>query len=84
MHPIRQAIIGSEDRHRDMFAVRDAITFAYNGQPTQRVIYTESHDEVANGKARIPEEIWPDQPGSYFAKKRSTLGGALVRSSQAV
>jgi 1,4-alpha-glucan branching enzyme len=42
------------------------------------VIYTESHDEVANGKARVPEEIWPGNPGSWFSRKRSTLGAALV------
>ena len=34
-----------------------AIAHTYDGQATRRVIYTESHDEVANGKQRIPEMI---------------------------
>lgn len=78
VHPIRSAIISQDDAGRNMYAVRDAIDHRYNADPFERVIYTESHDEVANGKARVPQEIWPDNPGSYFSKKRSTLGAALV------
>lgn len=78
VHPIRQAIIPPNDRDRDMFAVRDALIHRYNGDATQRVLYTESHDEVANGKSRVPEEIWPGNAGSWFARKRSTLGAALL------
>jgi len=33
---------------------------------------------VTNGKAQVPYEIWAENPGSYFSKKRSTLGAALV------
>ncbi len=78
VHPIRQAIITGNDAERDMFAVRDALYHRYNGDAFQRVIYTESHDEVANGHQRVPSEIWPGNAGSYFSKKRSTLGAALV------
>ncbi len=35
-------------------------------------------DEVANGKARVPEEIWHGNAASWYSKKRSTLGAALV------
>ena len=41
-------------------------------------LYTESHDEVANGQARVPEQIWPGNADSWYARKRSTLGAALV------
>jgi 1,4-alpha-glucan branching enzyme len=61
-----------------MYAVRDAIYQRYSGDAFERVIYTESHDEVANGRARVPEEIQPGNAGSWPAKKRSTLGAALV------
>jgi 1,4-alpha-glucan branching enzyme len=84
VHPIRRAIISPDDESRDMVAVRDAIIHRYNSDAFERVIYTESHDEVANGKARVPQEIWPEKPGSYFAKKRSTLGAALVFASPGV
>lgn len=78
VHPIREAIITPHDSDRNMTAVRDAIYHRYNGDVFQRIIYTESHDEVANGKARVPYEIWPDEPDSWYSKKRSTLGAALV------
>ncbi len=78
VHPIRQSIITINDTDRDMYAVRDALTHGYNGDGLQRVIYTESHDEVANGHARVPEEIWPGKADSWFSLKRSTLGAALV------
>jgi 1,4-alpha-glucan branching enzyme len=84
VHPIRQAIISRHDGERDMYAVRDAIAQRYNSEAFDRVIYTESHDEVANGKARVPSEVSPDNPGSYFAKKRSTLGAALVFTSPGI
>ena len=77
VHPIRQAVISGDDRQRNMFAVRDAIAHRYNGA-FERVIYTESHDEDANGHARVPEEIWPGNADGYFSQKRSTLGAALV------
>lgn len=78
VHPIRASIITSDDQFRDLNAVCGALTAQYNGDPFKRVIYTESHDEVANGKARVPEEIWPDNGLSWYAKKRSTLGAACV------
>jgi 1,4-alpha-glucan branching enzyme len=78
VHPIRDAVIAQSDADRDLYAVRDALYHRYNGDAEQRVIYTESHDEVANGHARVPEEIWPGNAGSWFSRKRSTLGAALV------
>jgi 1,4-alpha-glucan branching enzyme len=78
VHPIRQAIITPHDEDRDMPAVHHAIAFGYNGDVLERVIFTESHDEIANGKARVPEEIAPGEADTYFAKKRSVLGAALV------
>jgi 1,4-alpha-glucan branching enzyme len=78
VHPIRQAIIAGNDADRDMFAVKAALEHSYNGNATQRVIYTESHDEDSNGHSRVPEEIWPGFADSWFSKKRSTLGAALV------
>jgi 1,4-alpha-glucan branching enzyme len=84
VHPIRTAIIAGNDADRDMNAVRDAIAANYNGQATQRVIYTESHDEVANGHSRVPEEIWPGNASSWYSKKRSTLGAGLVFTSPGI
>lgn len=78
VHPIRRAVVAPNDEARSMYAVRDAITFRYNIDATDRVIYSESHDEVANGKARVPHEINPNDPKNWFAQKRSSLAAALV------
>jgi 1,4-alpha-glucan branching enzyme len=84
VHPIRAVITQPDDEHRSMAAVRDALYHNYNGQPVQRVIYTESHDEVANGKARIPSEVNADDPTNWFARKRASLGLALVMTAPGI
>jgi 1,4-alpha-glucan branching enzyme len=61
-----------------MASVADAISHRFNGDAFQRVIYSESHDEVANGKARVVHEIAPGDPKNWFAQKRSTPAAALV------
>jgi len=84
VHPIRQAIITTWDADRDMNAVAAAITHKYNSSHTQRVIYTESHDEVNNGHSRVPEEINPGNATSWASRKRSTLGAAIVMTSPGI
>lgn len=84
VHPIRDAVIEATDANRDMWDVRDAIAKIDNSDRLKRVIYTESHDEVANGHARVPEEIWPGNASSWYSKKRSTLGAALVFTSPGI
>jgi 1,4-alpha-glucan branching enzyme len=78
VHPIRDAIIAQSDADRNLDAVRDALYHRYDGDAEQRVIYTESHDEVANGHARVPEEIWPGNAGSWFSRKRDSRGRARL------
>jgi 1,4-alpha-glucan branching enzyme len=84
VHNIRNAVISPDDRFRDMKAVKGAIEFRYGPDAFKRVIFTESHDEVANGRARVPEEIWPGNVDNWFSKKRSTLGAALVLTSPGI
>ena len=81
---VRHAIIGLDDNSRDVGAVAKAIEHRLDMDAFRRVIYTESHDEVANGRARVPEEIWPGKVDSWFSKKRSTLGGALVLTAPGI
>jgi len=84
VHPIRQAVIARDDASRDLRAVSKAIEHRYDEDAFKRVIYTESHDEIANGRARVPEEIWPGMVDSWFSNKRSTLGAALVLTSPGI
>ncbi|MBX3355442.1 MAG: alpha amylase C-terminal domain-containing protein [Phycisphaeraceae bacterium] len=83
-HNIRDVVIPPADSARDMNKVVTAITSNFNGWHTQRVIYSESHDEVANGHQRLPEEIWPGNAGSYFSRKRSKLAAAVAFTSPGV
>jgi 1,4-alpha-glucan branching enzyme len=84
VNPVREAIIQIDDATRNLGAVCEAIKYKYNNDAFRRIIFTESHDEVANGKFRIPEEIWKGNVDSWFSKKRSTLGGALVLTSPGI
>ncbi len=83
VHPVREAIIVANDAYRSVPAVVEAIANNY-GDTYARVIYTESHDEVANGKARVPQEVDPGDPEGYWAQKRSTLGAGLVLTAPGI
>lgn len=78
VNPIRQAVITSQDEERSLEAIRDALCYRYNDDAFERVIYSESHDEVANGRARVPQEIDPQDPQGWYSQKRSTLAAAMV------
>jgi 1,4-alpha-glucan branching enzyme len=84
VHPIRQAVVAQQDEQRSLAAIRDAICYRYNDDAFDRVIYSESHDEVANGKARVPQEITPNDPKGWYARKRSTLAAAMVFTSPGI
>ncbi len=78
VQPIRAAIIATQDQNRSLASIRDAILYRYNDDAFERVIYSESHDDVANGQARIPQEVDPSDPTGWYAQKRSTMAAALV------
>ena len=78
VHPIRQAVVAPQDEQRSLVAIRDALSYRYNDDAFERVIYSESHDEVASGKARVPQEVNPADPKGWYARKRSTLAAAMV------
>jgi len=81
---IRAAIIDSSDPGRDMNAVAALVQQTYNGDAFQRVIFTESHDADSNGSQRVPEMIWPGNADSWYSKKRSTLGAALIMTAPGI
>jgi len=83
-HPVNDTIIAANDADRGMWKIRDAIAHQHDGSGLRRVVYTESHDEVANGRKRIPEMIAPNDPGGWAARKRSTLGAAITLTSPGV
>jgi 1,4-alpha-glucan branching enzyme len=84
VHPVRDVITQPDDAGRDMNKIRDALRHCYNGHAFQRVVYTESHDEVANGKSRIPSEVDEADPSNFYAKKRATIGIALTMTAPGI
>lgn len=83
VHPVREALTTVHDADRSMPAVAGAITTRYQ-HAFDRVIYTESHDEVANGKARVPSEVMAANADGWHSQKLSTLGAALVLTTPGI
>jgi 1,4-alpha-glucan branching enzyme len=81
---IRKSIITNEDNQRNMDVVKEQVAKQIDGDVFSRIIYTESHDSIANGQSRIPEEIWPGNADHWFSRKRSVLGAALVFTSAGI
>ena len=84
VHPVRANVVKVEDKDRSMEEIARAVQFRYNEDFIQRVVYSESHDEDANGKARIPHEISPEDTAGYYARKRSTLAAGLVMTTPGI
>jgi 1,4-alpha-glucan branching enzyme len=84
VYTVRDAIIGPDDSARDMYSVSNVIAQYYNNDAFQRVIFTESHDADANGAQRVPEMISPGKADSWYAKKRSILGAAVVLTAPGI
>ncbi len=84
VHPLRKLLSEMQDSDRDLDVLEEILQFKYNDKAFQRVIYVESHDEVANGKVRLPEMIQPGEADSAFAKKRAVLGAVLVLTAPGI
>ena len=84
---IRNAVVSMNDHLRSMSAVCDALKKRYNNDAFQRVIYSESHDEVTEQsgmKLGRPEKICPGNADSWHSRKRSTLAAAIIFTSPGV
>ncbi len=84
VHTLREELIKTSDSDRNIQAIIDILISNFNGIPTHRIIYTESHDEVANGKTRLPDEIQPGDHSSTFAMKRTLLGAILTLTAPGI
>jgi 1,4-alpha-glucan branching enzyme len=84
VHPLRSTLVTLNDENRSMSDIAKIIEFNYNSDFIQRVIYSDSHDQDANGQARIVQEIDPKNAAGYFPRKRSTLGAGLVLTTPGI
>ena len=70
--PLTAAGHRSGQRQRSNMYIRDAVNFAYNGDPIQQVLYTENRDEVTHGRSRV-QTIWPGNAGRYYSRNAPRL-----------
>ncbi len=81
---LRNNLITPDDDSRDMYGLSSILGQRFNGDAFQRVIFTESHDADSNGAQRLPEMISPGNAWSWWAKKRSTLGAAVLLTAPGI
>ncbi|MEG3755696.1 alpha-amylase family glycosyl hydrolase [Psychromonas arctica] len=85
VHPIRAALTQPTAKDIDLDKVIGALLHSHSGNVYSRVIYTESHDEVANGQARIVEEIAPGNvDDDFFARQKGIIAATLVLTTAGV
>jgi len=71
-------LTAAQDADRQMADIAYAVDNSADAY--ERVLYTDSHDTAGdlNGGSRLPAMIDGGNPTSYWARKRSALGAALV------
>jgi 1,4-alpha-glucan branching enzyme len=83
-YPLANVLVGESDATRDLGEVQNALLSTYNADPFQRLLFTENHDTVGNGSARLPSRMDPANPGSWAARKRSMLAAGLLFTTPGV
>ena len=58
--------------------IKNELTQKYTDDPFTRVIFSDSHDTAANGRARLNEVIMPDDGESVRAQQELLLANTLV------
>ncbi len=81
---LREMLAAQDDIERSPGKVAELLTPHFNGDAFQSVIFTENHDEVANGKARLPEEIDSENTDSFWARARASLGAFIVLTTPGI
>lgn len=83
LHLVRDVLTAASDDDRRVGAIVEAL-LAGGDRPFERVVYTESHDDVANGQVRLAEAVAPGHADNWFARKRATLGAAITLSAPGI
>ncbi|MGI8804007.1 MAG: alpha-amylase family glycosyl hydrolase [Solirubrobacteraceae bacterium] len=81
---LRGVLAAPDDAGRDMGTVAGLIARRYGDRAFARVVFTESHDADANGGTRVPTQIDPAEPASFWSRKRATLGAAIVLTTPGI
>ncbi len=81
---IRDVLEPLNDGDRNLSLIVEALQKRSNKNAFERIIYTESHDADANGRARLNEEISPGDATSLWARRRSTIGAAICLTAPGI
>lgn len=82
--PLRDALWTSDPWHLNLNGVCEELGRTYNGDPLQRVIYTDSHDSAANGSARLNEIIAPGKADNLFARKQELIAATILLTTPGI
>jgi 1,4-alpha-glucan branching enzyme len=83
-YPLANVLLAQADNARNLGEVEQALLSTYNADPFQRLLFTENHDTVGNGSARLPSRIDAADPASLAARKRSMLAAGLLFTTPGV
>jgi len=85
-HTLYQALVNANDSDRRVTDIARMIGLRDNENAFTRLVYSENHDEVweLNRKRRLPDRIDENDPLSYWARKRSTLGAAIMMTAPGI
>ena len=73
VHPVRHVLEAFSDDDRSPLMLAQALGEAYEGDPFRRIVYTESHDEVSNGRQRLVSQV-----GGWHGRRRASLAATLL------
>jgi len=83
-YDVANTLVPFSDDGRDMGTIQRALTGNEGADPFTRVLFTETHDTVGNGGARLPDKVDAQSPESLAARRRSMLGAALLFTAPGV
>ena len=83
-YTLANVLVPASDDGRDLGALQSALQGGYAGDPFARVLFTETHDTVGNGGARLPSRIDAANPTGLVARRRAMLGAAILLTTPGV
>ncbi len=84
VHPVRALLEAIEDDERSVESLARVVAGPDHRDGWGRVVYTESHDEVANGRTRVVSEIDGEDPDAWYARGRALCGLVAVLTARGI
>ena len=81
-HTIRSSLGLEKEQYGDTLSKE--LQHSYNGNPFQKIIFSDSHDTAANGSVRLNEAVTPGNATSVFARQQGLLSNAIMLTAPGV